>query len=392
MSALADAVNSYMSGNFIDGRTANYINVSANIASAVAFGTGAMLMCWDYFKNSLMSFEPGKEGKLFDPYTFGKIMLFILIIQAYPSMIKPVVNYFNSINQAYASSDKRYEEYRDKVSSELLNNIQTDPEMAYQEAKNKDSSQRTPEEQDYIDYYESQGHQDDISAPTDEHTTQKGILGSIREIYRLLTSANIYLCTVIFHSLATILCMLIADVVKFFAFYSIKLLVVLGPFAIAFSLIPGFNNQFAKWFGRLGNLLFAAIMITILDSLFMDTLESVNPLSMSGLSNFNSASNWIHQQASELNYQKLFVVIAFDIAVIALYVSPFFLSSAIIGSGDGGSMVSKAIGLGTGVATMATTAVIGSGAAVASGGATIPGSLGGLGKDAGNLGNKMKPE
>ena len=55
MSALTDALNSYMSGDFIDVRTAAYINISANIASGIAIGIAGLVMAWDYFKNSLLN-------------------------------------------------------------------------------------------------------------------------------------------------------------------------------------------------------------------------------------------------------------------------------------------------------------------------------------------------
>jgi hypothetical protein len=365
MSALTDALNSYMSGDFIDGRTAAYINISANIASGIAIGIAGLVMAWDYFKNSLLSFDDGREGKLFDPYVLGKIIFFLFIIQAYPYTIKPVLNYFNEINQSYAKSSADYDQYQMKLEHELIKNDKSKDQIISEASKDPDLSS---DEKSLLADTDGLGK----AHETEEKSLWRAMKDGISGMAAMVADPRIYVSQV-FHWLANILIFIIRPVVKLFTFYSVKLMTVLGPFAIAFSLLPGFSGQFAKWFGRLANLLFAGIMFTILDALFIDTFSEL----FMGAAD-NSIINNIPYESSE-GWTYMFNVIGFDLAVVALYVSPFFLSSAIIGSGDGGAMVSKAISIGTTAATLMTTAATGGASAIVTAATGVPVNLGGKG-------------
>lgn len=375
MSALTEALNSYMSGNFIDGRTASYINTSTNIATSVAIGIGGLVMSWDYLKNSLMSFDDGREGKIFDPYVLGKIIFFIFILQAYPFTIKPVLNYFNEINQSYAQSEANYDSFQQKLDQELLVKEKSKNEII-NEATNDPNL--NPEERELVNSALAQG---DKGADTEEKSLWRSMKDSMNGIALMVEDPRVFISQV-FHWLANILIFIIRPVVKVFAFYSIKLLTVLGPFAIAISLLPGFSGQLPKWFGRLANLLFASIMFTILDSLFMDTLAEIT-LGVADNSIINST-----EYGDSARWDYMFNVIAFDLAVVALYLSPFFLSSAIIGSGDGGSMVSKTIGIGSAAFGMMATAATGGTSLAVTAATGVPTNLGGGGK--GSSANPLK--
>lgn len=365
MSALTDALNSYMNGDFIDGRTAAYINTSANIASGIAIGIGGLVMAWDYFKNSLLSFDDGREGKLFDPYVLGKIIFFLFIIQAYPYTIKPVLNYFNDINQSYAKSSTDYEQYQMKLEQELIAREKTKDQVINEASEDPALTQT---EKSLLNASEASGE----AGHSEEKSLWRAMKDGITGIFNMVNDPRIFVSQV-FHWLANILIFIIRPVVKLFTFYSVKLMTVLGPFAIAFSLLPGFSGQFAKWFGRLGNLLFAGIMFTILDALFIDTFSEI----FLGAAD-NSIINNIPYESSQ-GWTYMFNVIGFDLAVVALYCSPFFLSSTIIGSGDGGSMVSKAIGIGTTATTLLTTAATGGASVIVTAATGVPVNLGGKG-------------
>jgi hypothetical protein len=365
MSALTEALNSYMSGNFIDGRTSAYIATSTNIASAIAVGIGGLVLSWDYLKNSLTSFDDGREGKLFDPFVLGKIIFFIFILQMYPYTIKPVLNYFNEINQSYAQSEASYDSFNQKLEQELLIKEKSKSQIL---DESQNDPNLNPEEKELI------ASENEALSNAGESSEEKGLWRSMKDgiglVAQLIEDPRVFTAQV-FHWIANILIFIIRPVVKVFAFYSIKLLTVLGPFAIAFSLLPGFSGQLPKWFGRLGNLLFASIMFTILDSLFMDTFAEI----ALGVT-YNDNINGLSMGDSE-RWTYMFNVIAFDLAVVALYLSPFFLASAILGSGDGGSMVSKTIGIGSAAFGMMATAATG-GASLATSVATgVPTNLGG---------------
>jgi len=142
----------------------------------------------------------------------------------------------------------------------------------------------------------------------------------------------------------------------------IQIFYVLGPFALLFSVLPGFEGKFMSWLSTWITMLFVPVVYNVLDgisiSYFADILENggvLGPLNQMG---------WL-------------------LAMVVVYLLPFWISGKIIGNADAGRFISQ-----TGqLATMAMTSGLSKLASSAGSGAmsVMGGSVGNIaqtGKDA----------
>ena len=141
----------------------------------------------------------------------------------------------------------------------------------------------------------------------------------------------------------------------------IQIFYVLGPFALLFSVLPGFEGKFMSWLSTWITMLFVPVVYNVLDgisiSYFADILKNggvLGPLNQMG---------WL-------------------LAMVVVYLLPFWISGKIIGNADAGRFISQ-----TGqLATMAMTSGLSKLASSAGSGAmSVMGSVGNVaqtGKDA----------
>lgn len=394
-SALNDIILSYMRGDFIDSRTAGFIDLSVQIGTLMAAGYGSIVLAFNYLKNSFNSFTDGQEGKLIDPVLAGKIILICMLINAYGSLIGPTLNYFYSIAETYKMSSNEYDTASKNI-NELHDKTKIDTEQISQNSyeywencTDCDPDQKKIALQLFKEHQESGGE----TKPEGGSST---ILGdafdsmneAIKSIQTLLMNPNI-LVTSIFHALANMLVYLIRLIVKMVSFYLLKILVIIGPFAIAISIIPGFNGQLMKWFGTLVNIMMAFLIFNVLDALFADHLSNISGLFTGMIADASVNSNPINIGGATMNanpysmYQSI-MIIGFDLSVIALYISVFWLASKVAGTGDAGSIIGKTMQIGSVAFGAAATAAIAGGnmavtAGAGGGGVPVSGGSGGGG-------------
>lgn len=125
----------------------------------------------------------------------------------------------------------------------------------------------------------------------------------------------------------------------------VKILVILGPFAFAFSMLPVFKNQLSTWFGTLCSVCMVFTVINILNRIMIQSFTSI----------FDSSTfNMADEATKQIQY------LAMDISILGAYCSCFWLAGKIVGHADAGKIISKAVSL---VSTAAMLAFMGSAAA-----------------------------
>jgi hypothetical protein len=133
----------------------------------------------------------------------------------------------------------------------------------------------------------------------------------------------------------------------------LKILICLGPLAIAFSILPLFRKGVEMWFS------------TIITTLFVfTTLNILEHIQMAGLAYFKKEG--IFAVASEGPY----AMMTFELVNLILYTMAFWLTGKVVGKGDAGRVLSKTIG----IAALAAGAAVTGGASAVAGGATSAGS------------------
>lgn len=148
---------------------------------------------------------------------------------------------------------------------------------------------------------------------------------------------------------------IIGGVMKMAALVLARIFFVIGPLAIAFSIIPAFKDKIVSWFGVYLNLLFVPIVINFLDFLYYGTI--VEAFKGSSITN-------------------PMVDLTFNIAIIVVYCLVFWITSFIVGSSAAGTVMSTA-------ATLATS--------VAGYGMKMAGGAGGAASAASKAGNMIEP-
>lgn len=377
-SALNSAIMSVMSGDFMDGKTQYYMGVSIEIATGVAMGIAALVIAFNYLKNSVTSFADGKEGSLADPLFIGKILLLLFAINFYGAAMPTILNYFNAIAGTYESSEQAYNEG-------LGNLVKMHESGDLSPAKVKSKTEEywknctdCDREEKEIMLRQIEEHSWDPSQKTEplEAPEEGGIFSALSNIETLLFNPSI-LVTGMIHALLNLVVFLIRFIVKFFAAIVLKVMIVIGPLSIAFSLIPGLNGQLMKWFSTTIGIMMTFVVFNILDALLLDSMSTIMGTMGSMISDVQANNPYSTAMTFDSSYQSV-MIIGFDLVVISLYISAFWIASKIIGASDAGGIVGKGIQVGTVLAAAGASAVMqtvstGASAAGAAAGGGAPG-------------------
>lgn len=90
-----------------------------------------------------------------------------------------------------------------------------------------------------------------------------GVRSSVEKIVQLLNPAN--LATLVLHGISALLVGIIQVVILGIGVVIVKLLVILGPFVFAVSMLPVFQKQLSIWFGTLCSACMVFTVINILN-------------------------------------------------------------------------------------------------------------------------------
>lgn len=144
-----------------------------------------------------------------------------------------------------------------------------------------------------------------------------------------------------------------------------KILLVLGPLALAVSIIPAYRGQADIWFGTL-----------ITTGVVLTTMHVIDCFTYGLLSMI-----W---ESKDYSFEDGYIVTATNTVMIVAYLMTFWITSKWIGKGDAGRFISKTVGL----AAMAT-GMAAAGVMAAKGGAAAAGGAGKVG-DVLSAANKAK--
>jgi len=105
-----------------------------------------------------------------------------------------------------------------------------------------------------------------------------------------------------------------------------KVLIVIGPLAFAFSILPAYRKVLEGWASTLLTTLFVFTTINIIEHLHTASLYYI----------FRDNLYYVGSLASHL---------VFEATMVVLYTMAFWLTGKVVGRGDGGRVMSKAVGL-----------------------------------------------
>ena len=153
-----------------------------------------------------------------------------------------------------------------------------------------------------------------------------------------------HLATLVLHGISALLVGIIQVVILGIGVVIVKLLVILGPFVFAVSMLPVFQKQLSIWFGTLCSACMVFTVINILNQIIWQTFKAI----------YTESADMVDAATQQIQY------LGMDLALIGAYCSCFWLSSKIVGHSDAGKIISKTVSI---VTTAATIALMGGAAA-----------------------------
>ena len=289
-------------------------------------------LSYNYLYHGVNQLLSPDENKFPDLMEIARCFALFFCLSLYTPIAKTVVGTFEAINQETSltgSQAGQFVNYVKKSSteqSEMIANYEDHAIDAGIKAGEDSDGALTKEEEN-----RSQGNEPD------------GSTSILKSLSMMLNPSN-YIAMG-FHACATVIIGVIQAVILGIGVVIVKILVILGPFVFAFSILPVFKNQLSTWFGTLCAACMVFTVINILNQIMLHTFQAI----------FDSSSfNMADEATKQIQY------LGMDLAIIGAYCSCFWLSGKIVGHSDAGKIISKAVSL---VSTAAMLAFMGSAAA-----------------------------
>lgn len=303
-------------------------------------------MAYNYLYHGVSQLLTPDETKFPDLMEIARCFALFFCLSLYSPICKTIVGTMEVINEATSLTSDRAQQFADYMtrSAEEQNTMIADYDKTSLEA-NIASGEDT------------EGAMEKELTNMDQDNKVSEEASTLKQILQLLNPGN--LAAMLIHAFAALLIGAIQIIILGLGVVIIKILVILGPFVFAFSILPVFQKQLSNWFGTLCSVGMVFTVINILNQIMWFTFKSI----------FDSgAFDAVDEATKQLQY------LGMDLAMIGAYCCCFWLASKIVGHGDAGRIISKTVSI---VTTAATMAIAGSAIA---GGTTNVGAAASLGK------------
>ena len=306
--------------------------------SVIAVGVGLICfvcnMAYNYLSHGVSQLLNPNEDRFPDYSEIARCLALFFCLSLYSPLAKTVVGTLEVINKNTTMTTNRANEF-----SELMAQFTTDQGeklLNSEEEALKDGVKSGDENAAAMDKELdniSQGNQIEESSSI------------LRYIGELINPGNWGIA--ILHSLAAALVGIIQIIILGIGVVSLKVLIILGPFVFAFSILPVFQKQLSVWFGTVCSIGMVFTVINVLNEIMWFSLKGI----------FTPASDALDQMT------KVPQMLGLDLAMIGVYCSCFWLSSKIVGHADAGRIISKTMSVLTSAATLMVAGAAGAAAA-----------------------------
>lgn len=314
----------------------------------IAIGLGTFLFLtmtgYNYIKTSLGSvLDSDSDGSIIDKKELVRTIIVLFLISIYSVAILPAINGsvrgFNALTQV----DSKQKEDFSRGVKEYMDNQELAKKQEQLLAAEKiiNDKKETPENIAKAEQLKSQLSED-----------PKSTMNQISQALEYAASTPFRLRSWLDGQAMNFVMGIIKLIVGVLAVIIFKILLVLGPLALAVSIVPAYRGQADVWFGTL-----------ITTGLVITTMHLIDCFSYGLISMVWDSKKYSFEDGT--------VVATINIALIVVYLMTFWLTSKWIGKGDAGRFISKTVGL----AAMAAGAAGGAGLAAAKGiGSTASGA------------------
>lgn len=308
-----------------DSLTMNLVSQMVVIAFGVAIICFLCNLAYNYLFHGANQLLSSNEDRFPDLMEIARCMMLIFCLTLYSPIVRTIVGTLEVINEATSLTSDRAQEFADLMSKQseeqaeiLLNNEDTALQSAIEQGQD-DHGAMAKEQQNKVD---------------ENETT--GLKAGIEKIVQILHPST--LIATIIHSIAVLLIGVIQIVILGIGVVILKILVILGPFVFAVSILPIFQKQLSVWFGAICSVGMVFTVINVLNHIMWDVFKNL----------FDTGTLDAADMATRSGQY-----LGLDLALIGAYCSCFWLAGKIVGHGDSGRIISKTVSIVTAAATVA---------------------------------------
>lgn len=352
---------------FTDSVVNSTVNQMVGICVMLGIVIATMLyfisLAQNYLKGSIGALKDQSSNSFVDAGELARTLVIIGMIVIYLPLINITTGTIDLLNrytavgtQEYAIFNKFSENYtRDskvfatEVSLEVLHETMnsTDPEIT-QATKNlaRDQYEKRIAEGETMD-----------DPPQDEAGFWSSIGQSLTKIFDYITNPTAILSSMIYAA-GTVILVPVKLIIIAITLNLWRLLIIVGPLALAFSVLPAFKNTINTWAGTYLNIGFVFTTLNIIDALMLKSIAIVtnNP------------------DTTTAGFSELAALMT-SVTYIILYLSSFWITSKFVGKGDGGTPITKLVGMAAAAAAIAMTGGAAAGAAASGQGGNVGSAL-----------------
>lgn len=300
-------------------------------AQMTVIALGVAVICficnvsYNYLFHGVSQLLTSDETKFPDMMELARCFALVFCLSLYTPIAKTIVGTMEVINEATSLTENRAQEfatYLERSASDQREMLANYQKTALEAGINagKDSNGAMAKEKENME----QGNKAEESAST------------LKQIFQLMNPQNFG--AMIIHSLALLIVGIIQVVILGLGVVIVKILVILGPFVFAFSILPVFQKQLSNWFGTLCSVGMVFTVINVLNQIMWFTFKSIYDA---------NTFNLVDEATKQVQH------LGMCLGIIGSYCCCFWLASKIVGHGDAGRIISKTVSIVTAAATMA---------------------------------------
>lgn len=342
------------------------IQITCGMAIILAVMFYLINLAYNYASTVLEKLQGGGEAGFVNYKELIRVFVLIGCILIYPLLAKAInsgVDFARFLSSMDASMYEEYNVAAEGLYTEMERN--TGEEAMTQEAIDHILNNKDMYDDDIIEKAELL----DILEETEdiEGETSKGETDNFWSFLQYLKFLN---PAVLGPSIAGGVIGLLSQIIKYvilgLSMILYQILLILGPLAFSFSIIPMFKDKLEEWFATLLTIGFVFVTYNILDALMATYVIGM----FENLENFSAGVD---------------SMLIFQLVMLITYIMIFWLTSKYVGKSEAGRFMTKFVSL----ATLAVTSAMAGGATAAAGGAA---KAGGLSSAVQSGGDAFKPE
>jgi hypothetical protein len=324
-----EAIQQTVSSDIISGTTNVVLGRVTILAEYIAGILLAIAIAWNILISTFKKLQNKNHIGFIDKTELFRVIAIIIIIGIYPIISKFLVSSIDHINHYTAPKTEVSEQMRDMVENRMTedNYLNLDAEIKSIEAflkSGKGSGETRQLAEDVLTkLYNAKEQKTKDGVAINDDSSWKSTFMKLGNMANNPSIISTYIVGGIFRLISN----LIRGLVMLFATVLFKLLIIVGPLAFAFSILPTFRDKIEQWFQTLLTVGLSFTTIHILDHLYFELMGNMWE-NMADVDSFDVLGKHI-----------------LDFGLIISYSMVFWITSKFVGTSEAGRFISKGVGL-----------------------------------------------